>query len=70
MEEKMKGTVAWFSEAKGYGFIIGDDTKEYFCHFSAIQMEGFKFLTEGQKVEFEAAKDNQNRDKAINVKRI
>lgn len=70
VEEKMKGTVSWFSEQKGYGFIIGEDTKEYFVHFSQIQMEGFKFLTEGQKVEFEPAKDDQGRSKAINVRKI
>lgn len=67
---KIKGTAAWFAEDKGYGFIIGEDTKEYFCHFSQIQMEGFKTLYEGEKVEFEPAKDEQGRDKATNVVKI
>jgi CspA family cold shock protein len=46
-------TVKWFSDQKGYGFITGDDGKDIFCHFSAIQAEGFKTLREGQKVTYE-----------------
>jgi CspA family cold shock protein len=49
-----KGTVKWFNDAKGYGFITPDDGGEdLFAHFSAIQMSGFKTLKEGQKVQFE-----------------
>jgi cold shock protein len=54
-KEKMAtGTVKWFNDAKGFGFITPDDGGEdLFAHFSAIQMNGFKTLKEGQKVAFE-----------------
>ena len=48
-----KGTVKWFNAEKGYGFITGEDGADVFVHFSAIQDEGFKTLSEGQSVEFE-----------------
>ena len=47
------GQVKWFNDAKGYGFIEQDDGDDVFVHHSAIQMEGFKTLSEGQQVEFE-----------------
>ena len=47
------GTVKWFNESKGYGFIEQESGPDVFAHFSAIQASGFKTLTEGQKVEFE-----------------
>ena len=67
---KMTGTAAWFSEAKGYGFIIGEDGEQYFVHFSEIKLDGFKILYEGQKVEFEPEKDRRGRNKATNVRII
>lgn len=47
------GTVKWFSNEKGYGFIEREDGEDLFVHFSEIQIDGFKTLNEGQKVEFE-----------------
>ena len=52
------GTVKWFNDAKGYGFITPDDgSEDLFAHFSAIQMAGFKSLKEGQKVSFDVVQD-------------
>lgn len=48
-----RGKVKWFNDAKGYGFIEQDGGEDVFVHFSAIQMDGFKTLAEGQVVEFE-----------------
>ena len=48
-----KGTVKWFNDAKGYGFIRCDDGTEVFVHYSAIRGSGFRSLKEGQAVEFE-----------------
>jgi cold shock protein len=48
-----QGTVKWFSNEKGYGFIEREGGEDVFVHFSAITMEGYKSLTEGQRVEFE-----------------
>lgn len=48
-----EGTVKWFSNEKGYGFIEREDGEDLFVHFSEIQVEGFKTLNEGQKVTFE-----------------
>jgi CspA family cold shock protein len=48
-----EGTVKWFSNEKGYGFIEREDGDDLFVHFSEIQIEGFKTLSEGQRVEFE-----------------
>ena len=48
------GTVKWFSNTKGYGFILATDTEEdVFAHFSAIEMEGYKTLKQGQQVEYD-----------------
>jgi CspA family cold shock protein len=51
--ELAQGTVKWFSNEKGYGFIEREEGDDVFVHFSAINMEGYKTLTEGQRVEFE-----------------
>jgi len=46
------GTVKWFNETKGFGFIVTEDGKDIFAHFTDIQTQGFKILLEGQRVEF------------------
>jgi CspA family cold shock protein len=50
---RTEGTVKWFNEAKGYGFITADSGNDVFVHYSAIQQDGFKTLAEGQRVSFE-----------------
>jgi len=52
MAERFTGTVKWFNASKGYGFIGREGGEDVFVHFSAIQMEGYKRLKEGQIVEF------------------
>nr|WP_279587492.1 cold-shock protein [Psychromonas sp. RZ5] len=52
MMSKVQGTVKWFNESKGFGFIEQASGPDVFAHFSAIASEGFKTLAEGQKVEF------------------
>lgn len=53
MSDRVLGTVKWFNERKGYGFIEREDGDDVFVHFSAIQGDGFRTLVEGQQVEFE-----------------
>ncbi len=65
----MTGKVKWFNAAKGYGFITGDDGKEVFVHFSAIQVDGYKTLDEGQAVEYEV-KDGGKGAQAYDVRKI
>jgi CspA family cold shock protein len=61
------GTVKWFNDAKGFGFIQPDDgSKDAFAHFSAIAMEGFKSLKEGARVSFELT-DGPKGPMAINI---
>jgi CspA family cold shock protein len=56
MSERVIGTVKWFNGDKGYGFLAREGGPDVFVHYSAIQAEGFRNLTEGQKVEFTIAK--------------
>jgi cold shock protein len=52
MSDRFMGTVKWFNATKGYGFIGRDEGEDVFVHFSAVEMEGYRRLKEGQKVEF------------------
>ena len=64
------GTVKWFNQEKGYGFISNDETGEdVFVHYSAISGDGFKSLNEGQKVTYDVEADtkNKSRFRAVNV---
>ncbi len=67
----MKGTVKWFNNKKGYGFITGEDGKDYFFHYSQIQMQGRKALFDGDIVYFEISEpDKNNRVQALNVEPV
>lgn len=62
-----KGTVKWFNDTKGFGFIKAEDGSDVFVHHSEIKLDGFRSLKEGQPVEFEMAKGPKGL-KATNVK--
>jgi len=64
-----RGTVKWFNEAKGFGFITQENGEDVFVHFSAIQGEGFKTLAEGEKLEFDVTKGPKGLQ-ASNVRRV
>ena len=65
----MTGTVKWFNAKKGFGFISSDEGNDVFVHFSALNMEGFKVLDEGDKVEFEVI-DGEKGPQAANVTKL
>ncbi len=67
MSDRVSGTVKWFNTSKGYGFISRNDGPDVFVHYSAIDSEGFKNLTEGQQVEFTIEKGPKGLQ-ATNVK--
>ena len=64
-----RGSVKWFDDRKGYGFIARDGGKDIFVHFSAIQDSGFKTLTEGEEVEFEIVNGPKG-EQATNVQKV
>jgi cold shock protein len=66
MSERITGTVKWFNAAKGYGFLAQDGGADIFVHYSAIQMDGYRTLKEGQKVEFSIEKGPKGLQ-AVNV---
>lgn len=66
MAERIIGTVKWFNNQKGYGFIAHDGGKDVFVHYSAIGSEGYKTLAEGDKVEFQI-EDSPKGPQAVNV---
>ncbi len=66
MAERIVGTVKWFNGTKGYGFISQDNGSDVFVHYSAIQADGYRNLTEGQKVEFSVEKGPKGLQ-AVNV---
>lgn len=66
--DRLKGTVKWFNNAKGYGFIGRDDGPDVFVHYSAISSEGYKSLQEGDDVEFEIGQGSKG-PQAENVTR-
>ena len=68
MGEKIMGTVKWFSDEKGFGFIARDNGEDVFVHHSAITGNGFKTLAEGQKVTFEMG-DSPKGPRAENVEK-
>jgi len=66
----LRGTVKWFSDQKGYGFIAAEGAQEVFVHFSAIEVRGFRTLREGEEVEFEIRKSERGAEAAHVTKRV
>lgn len=64
-----KGTVKWFNNQKGYGFISDENGSDVFVHYSGLNMDGYKSLEEGQAVEFEIT-DSPKGPQATNVSRL
>ena len=65
----MKGKVKWFNKNKGFGFIVGEDEKEYFVHWQSIKSEGYKSLIDNEEVEFEI-KDSDKGVQAVDVVKV
>ncbi len=69
MENRVTGTVKWFNAAKGYGFIAREGGKDVFVHYSAIQMDGYRSLNEGDQVEF-TIEDGAKGPQAVQVVKV
>ena len=67
--ERINGTVKWFNDAKGFGFISREGGPDVFVHYSAVNSNGFKSLAEGDKVEFEIV-EGQKGPQAANVMKV
>lgn len=65
----MRGKVGWFNTKKGWGFIEGEDGRDYFAHFKDIQMEGYKVLSQNEGVMFEIEETEKGK-KAVKIKKI
>ena len=65
----MKGTVKWFNNQKGYGFISDEQGNDVFVHYSGLNMEGFKTLDEGQEVEYDVTEGAKG-PQAVNVTKL
>lgn len=65
----VKGTIKWFNNKKGYGFVVGQDSKDVFVHFSAIQQDGYKSLNAGDQIEYDLIKSEKG-DQAQNVRKV
>ena len=68
-EGRVQGSVKWFNESKGFGFIVPDEGDEVFVHYSSILGDGFRSLAEGQRVEFDVVEGERGRQ-AANVTRV
>lgn len=64
-----QGIVAWFNNAKGYGFIKQGEGPDVFCHFSAIEGDGYKSLQEGEAVDFEVERGPAGKEQATRVRK-
>ncbi len=69
MEERKKGTVKWFNDQKGYGFILQENGADVFVHYSAVVSEGFRTLAEGQLVEY-TLEEGPKGPAAVNVQKL
>lgn len=69
LRHSQQGTVKWFNAKKGYGFISDEQGNDVFVHFSALNMDGFKELKDGERVEFEVT-EGEKGPQAANVSRI
>ncbi|ASU77351.1 cold-shock protein [Actinopolyspora erythraea] len=64
------GTVKWFNSEKGYGFIATDNGSDVFVHYTAIEMDGFRTLDEGDRVEYEVKPGRDGRSQADGVRKL